>query len=113
MTEDNNRELFKQVNDIWDIDDNDDIDYEGIHKKGEVTVNQKRWNVITDATDDTIVTVDMVIEFKYAINYDDDSNSKYVRVQATLSDFRDSGITGNPDVTILSVDKVNKDFVLP
>lgn len=113
LTEDNNKDLYKAIKDDVKIDDNQDINNVDIYRKGDVKVNQKRWEVIIDATDDTVVSVDMVLEVEFYEDGSDTLKTKYFRVQATLSDIKDSGITGNPDVNIISIDKVSRDFVLP
>jgi len=113
LTEDNNKDLYNAIKGVVQIDDNDDVDDVDVYREGDVKVNQKRWEVMSDADDDTVLSVDMVLKVKF---YEDGSSTlktKYFRVQATLSDLKDSGITGNPDVEITSVSKVDKDFVLP
>lgn len=119
LTEDENRDLYKEIRNLVDIEDNEDFDVDNlfdldeeyivIHKTGEVRTNE---NPDFDYSETTVITIDFIIEVRYFEDGDIlDLKTDYFRVQATIDDLED-GI-GFSEVEIDSVNEVSRRFVLP
>lgn len=110
LTESDNRDLFREIEDLVDIDEKEDIVSYEIHKTGDV-----RQNIDTnrDLDEDSIVTVDMVIEVEFHEDGDnDDTKTKYFRIQASLDDL-DDGFDGSDVELTAETELVSKHFTLP
>lgn len=109
LTEDDNRDLYKYIKNLVDIDDNDDITSVSLHKTGEVRTNE---DPDFGDSDSRMTTTDFVLKVVY---FEDGSSTeektKYFRIQSVVDDLED-GLSSS-DVSITSAVKVDKDYSLP
>lgn len=109
LTEHDNRDLYRAIRDLVDVDDEDDILNVNIHRVGDVEVTEDPNRGLTDSI---TATSDFILKVRYHEDGDnDDTKTKYFRVQASYEDLED-GILRS-DVEITSVELVDRDFVLP
>jgi len=109
LEESDSRDLFREIKNLVDVDDKEDITDVFVDSIGEVRTNQDPNRGFTETRE---VTVDMIVEVEYFEDGDnDDTKTKHFRVKATIDELED-GI-GDSEVTINSVEKVSSRFVLP
>ena len=108
LTENDNRDLYREIRDLVDVDDESDIISTSTHRIGEVRQNE---NPDYNASEDRLITADFILKVKYYEDGSSDEKTKYFRVQSTLSELED-GLTQG-EVSYDSVEVVNKDFQLP
>lgn len=109
LTERDNKKLFNGIENIVDVEEREDINNVLLHdNNGEMTVNQEDYDSLYDANDDTIVTVEFVIEVEYFDDDDNEDRTKYFKVTATISDVEDGIAEG--DVVINSIERVSEHF---
>lgn len=104
LQDDANRDLFRAIEDLVEVDEKSDIRYSSIHRVGDVRATTER----SSFGEDDLVTVDMVIEVNFYVDGTSDTQTKYFRVNATLSELQDG--VGSSEVAIDSVEKVKSTF---
>ena len=110
LTESDNRDLYREIRDLVDVDEKEDIVSVSIWKTGDV-----RQNIDTnrDLDEDSVVTVDIVLKVVYHPDGDnDDERTKYFRIQASLDDM-DDGFDGADVVLTAETEKVSRHYTLP
>jgi len=109
LTESDNKDLYREIRKLVDVDEKEDIISVDVHRLGEIRTNEDPSHGLSNSR---IITIDYVLEVEF---YEDGSNTetktKYFRFQATLDDLED-GLT-DADVEITSVELVSKRFALP
>jgi len=89
LEEDDNRDLFRAVEDyLNDLDDNEDIDEVELHRIGKIRASEELDSSF-DFSDTMTMTGEFVLEVHYTEDGDGDSNREYFLVTATLDDLED------------------------
>lgn len=112
LTENNNRDLYRQIEDLWDIDENEDITHVSLHAIGRVRSNEEIDSDF-DLSDSTTIYVELVLKVKFHEDGESDTTTKYVRFVATIDDLEDGILESDgSEVEIMEVESWRRDRTL-